>query len=348
MDYTIFLKKIQNKMVQGPYAFVGEEIYLADNTLRVLKENYVEESLETMNYMMIDASKSSVNDIMESCYQLPLMAEKRLTVVKDISENQIKEIGHKMDDLIKIGSTSIIIFLICPFDLKKNTKFYKTLSKIDAIVNFDTVSEANVKNWINRKIRSKKIEINDDAFEMFLMHINYRRDNENNSLYFVDGELNKLFNLNKKTIEINDVESITSKSPSSNIFKMTDAISDRDEKMAIIQLNRLFDTNEEPVKILYMISRHITNMAKVYQVQRLSDYEAMKRIGISSFEYKKIKSKINKYNFLELKNGVKLVKEADIIIKTKKNDPKILLESLLFRFMRFIDVDKIGNLNWPR
>lgn len=342
MDYTIFLKKINNKMIQGPYAFVGEEIYLADNTLASLKETYVNSSLETMNYKMIDASKSTVSDIIESCYQLPLMSEKRLTVVKDVSDNQIKELGQKIDELINIGSTSIVIFIFCPDNLKKNTKFYKALSKNDAIVNFDTVTESQVKNWINKKIINQKIEINDDALEMFLMHINYTKENENNSLYFVDGELNKIFNLNKNVIDINDIEEITSKSPSSNIFKLTDAISDRDEKTSIIQLNKLFETNEEPIKILYMVSRHIINMAKTYQSLKLSDYEAIKKIGISNFEYKKIKSKIHKFEFSELVLGVKLVKTVDIIIKSKKNDPKILLESLILCFIRSIDVNEIS------
>lgn len=341
MEYTVFLNRIKNNMIEGPYAFVGEELYLADNTIESLKNKYMPKNLESMNYRLIDASKSSINDIMESCYQLPLMSEKRLTVVKDLSDNQIKELGSKMEELIDLGSTSIIIFLICPGDINKSTNFYKKLMKNDHIVSFDTVTEAQLKNWVKRKIDQAKLKIEEDALELFLLHINYTKDNSNNSLYFVDGELNKLYSIDKDMITVSDIEEITSKSPSSNIFKLTDAITNKNETEAILQLGRLFTTNEEPVKILYMISRHITNMSKVYKSLNMSDYEATKKIGISNFEYKKIKSGISRFNLDELKNGLDLIKNADIIIKSKKNDPKVLLESILIGFIRFIDVNNI-------
>ncbi|WP_099950722.1 DNA polymerase III subunit delta [Ezakiella peruensis] len=341
MDYSIFINRIKKNMIGGPYAFVGEETFLADNTLELVKEAYVDPSLESMNYLLIDASKQSVNDILESAYQLPLMAEKRLTVVKDISDAQTKELAGKIEDLIDLGSSSIVIFMFTPNNIKKTTNFYKFLSKADSIVEFNTVSESQLNNWVRRKIEHNNVEIDDDALSLFMMHINYTKENQNNSLYFVDSELNKLFSTQKQKISITDIEELTSKSPSSNIFKLTDAINERNEKEALRQIDNLFKTNEEPVRILYMITRQIINLNKVYKELGSSQYEATKRIGISPFEYKKIRASINKYNADELKLGLNLAKQADLIIKSKKNDPRILLESLLIGFFRFINIYEV-------
>ncbi|WP_296254810.1 DNA polymerase III subunit delta [uncultured Ezakiella sp.] len=341
MEYTIFINRVKKKMIGGPYAFVGEETFLADNTLDLIKETYVDPSLVSMNYLLIDASKQSINDILESAYQLPLMSEKRLTVVKDISDAQIKELAGKIEELINLGSSSIVIFVFTPNNIKKTTNFYKFLSKADALVEFNTVSESQLNNWVRRKIEQNNVEIEDDALSLFLMHINYTKENQNNSLYFVDSELNKLFSTQKQKISIADIEELTSKSPSSNIFKLTDAISERNEKEALRQIDNLFKTNEEPVRILYMITRQIINMNKVYRELGSSQYEATKRIGISPFEYKKIRANINEYSEDELKLGLHLAKRADLIIKSKKNDSRILLESLLIGFIRVVNIYEV-------
>ena len=269
------------------------------------------------------------------------MAEKRLTVVKDISDAQIKELVGKIEELISLGSSSIVIFVFTPNNIKKTTNFYKFLSKADAVVEFNTVSESQLNNWVRRKIEQNNVEIDDDALSLFLMHINYTKENQNNSLYFVDSELNKLFSTQKQKISIADIEELTSKSPSSNIFKLTDAISERNEKEALRQIDNLFKTNEEPVRILYMITRQIINMNKVYRELGSSQYEATKRIGISPFEYKKIRANINEYSEDELKLGLHLAKRADLIIKSKKNDPRILLESLLIGFIRVVNIYEV-------
>ena len=124
---------------------------------------------------------------------------------------------------------------------------------------------------------------------------------------------------------------MVNKSISSNIFNLTDAISQKNRKKAIQELNKLLNNGEEPVKILYMLSRHMINVLKIinYKNQGYKDYDIMRLVGISKFEFNKIFSTLKNFSEDKARYNLEKCMEADYILKTKKNEPNVLLFELV-------------------
>ncbi|MDD7761937.1 MAG: DNA polymerase III subunit delta [Firmicutes bacterium] len=325
MDYTEFLAKIKTKMIRGAYIFCGSEIYLADNTLKTLKEAYIPSELEDFNYQLLDAESLGAIEIVEKTEQLPLMNDYRLIIVKNLTDTAMKDMASILDNIFD-NPYVVVIFYFCPNTPKKNFNFYKIIASKNSVVEFNPVSDAQMSNWVVKKLKEKNIIIEDDALDLFNLYISFSSDDS--SLYKVLNEIEKLISLEKSTIKLDDVKELISKTASANIFNLTDAISSRNTKIALQELEKLFLTREEPIRILYMISRHIILMNKIKNLN-LGEYEASKKIPISLYEYRKIKTNINRYDSPSLKYALKKVKEADEIIKSQKNNPQLLLENLV-------------------
>ncbi|HAE91727.1 MAG TPA: DNA polymerase III subunit delta, partial [Tissierella sp.] len=86
MNYSEFMKSINKESLLSVYLFVGAEEYLMNEAIESLKERYIDESLEALNYMIIDGKEMKFDNILNACETLPFMSSKKLVVIKDISE----------------------------------------------------------------------------------------------------------------------------------------------------------------------------------------------------------------------------------------------------------------------
>ncbi|MDO5716751.1 MAG: DNA polymerase III subunit delta [Tissierellia bacterium] len=322
-----FLKKIEKKMVRGYYLFQGQEVFLADNTLERLIDAYVEEPYRDFNLTYIEGDKHSFSEIEEMLAQLPFMSDIKVVVIKNFAKEHGKEFGKRIIDLMDRDEHLICVLYHCPETLGKNYGLVKKLSERKRVISFDSVTDKQLEGWVEKKIYEGKKKIAEDAKVLFLEFINYSRDREFKSLYAVEGEIEKLLNIDKDTIELFDVENLTSKSVSTNIFRLTDAIGARKIKEALLQLQVLEELDEEPIRTLYMVSRLILLMygAKSGKNRQVSSYEIQSSLGIGNYEWKKVEDYIQYYTLEELEKAILEVQNTDAILKSKKNDRHIEL-----------------------
>lgn len=330
MDYTNFLKKAKSNDIGGIYIFQGEEDYLAKNTIDYLKNNLINKDVLEFNLFERDATEMTYSELYSEIVRLPFMSNKRLIVLTEWGELS-RDIAKNYDELEKMKDTYIMILLSSPETARKNLAIVKTLNKYDRLVNFDMVSPFALKNWVLRKFKSKEKNITDSALEKFLLYLNYSKDSVYNSLYKVENEINKVSDISNDTIDANIIENIVNQSVSANIFRLTDSIGNKNKSMALKELENLYDIGEEPIKILYMVSRYFQNLLKIcnYKEQNYKVYDINKMIGLSKFEFDKLVIVSNRLNYKTACEYVKKCKEADWIIKTIKNEPKITLFKLI-------------------
>lgn len=324
MDYIKFLDKLKKKAINGIYIFEGPEEYLAKNTINSIKNTfYHDENIREFNIFEREAADLSYKDLQDEVIRLPFMADKRLIVLKEWS-NLSLELSKNYEDLEKMKDTYILVLFTSPEKPNRNLAIYKILKKYDRIVEFDMVSSPVLKNWIIRKVNDGNKTIRNDALNLFVDYLNYGNNSDFNSLYKVENEIFKLINITDNEITVDTVKLLVNKSIRVSIFDLTDAIIDRNRDKGIYELNNLFLTGEEPIKILYMISRYYQNAIKIYSYKRqnYNDYDIMRMVQLSKFEYNKIISTLKYYDLQKLSYSLNKCIEADFILKTKKMSRK--------------------------
>src|SRR5690554_4820371 len=86
MNYIELISDIKKDKIKSLYFFTGSEEYLMYETIEVLKSKYIDESLETLNYIILDGKDISFDNILNACETLPFMSPKKIVIIKDISE----------------------------------------------------------------------------------------------------------------------------------------------------------------------------------------------------------------------------------------------------------------------
>lgn len=330
MNYTSFLKKIKSDEASGIYCFQGEEDYLAKNTINFLKKELIDESVLEFNSFEKDAADMTYNNLYEEIVRLPFMAKKRVIILYNWTDLS-KDLAKNYEEIEKFKDSYILVLMSSPESPRKNLSIVKTLMKYDRLVDFDMVNPAALKNWILKKLQEENKKISEAALRKFIEYLNYSKDSEFNSLYKIENEIKKLASISSESIDESIVDSMVNKSISSNIFNLTDAISQKNRKKAIQELNKLLNNGEEPVKILYMLSRHMINVLKIisYKNQGYKDYDIMRLVGISKFEFNKIFSILKNFSEDKARYNLEKCMETDYILKTKKNEPNVLLFELV-------------------
>lgn len=332
--YNEFLKEIKADSLNSAYLFIGEEEYLMNEIIDLLKVKYIESSLETLNFSIIDGKEGSLDSVINACETLPFMSSKKIVLVKDITTLLDKEPSGEEDALYNYLDNlgSYLILIIIGNDLKKTTKLYKYFNKSNKAVEFPNLKGKELNSWIEDILKKYNRNMNLANINYFAQQTSYNSRNTNITLYDLENELLKLINYTKNSeISKEDINTVLIKSIDTNIFDLLAAINRGDSDNSLAIFNDMYMQNEPIQKILVMITRQIRLMLgyKLYRNKGYGEGEIQDKLIIKSFEYSKISSQSKSFTIKQLENTLNKILLLDKQIKTTSNDEKVLMEMLL-------------------
>lgn len=334
MIYNEFLKAIKEDSLNSAYLFVGEEEYLMNETIDALKSKYIESSLETLNYSIIDGKEASLDMVINACETLPFMSSKKIVLLRDITALLDKEPTGAEDVLFKYLDNlgSYLLLIVIGNDVKKTTKLYKYFNKSNKAVEFSNLKGKDLNIWIEKILKKHNRNMNFANINYFSQQTSYASRNTNLTLYDLENELLKLINYTKNSeISKEDINTVLIKSIDTNIFDLLAAINRGDSHSSLVIFNDMYMQNEPIQKILVMITRQIRLMLgyKLYRNKGYGEGEIQDKLGIKSFEYSKISSQSKAFTIKQLENTLNKILSLDKQIKTTSTDEKVLMEMLL-------------------
>lgn len=334
MNYSEFLKLIKEENLLPAYLFVGVEEYLMNQTIERLKSKYIEPSLESLNYSIIEGKDSNIDMLINACETLPFMSSKKIVILKDISGLLEKESKESEDQLYKylddLGSYLILIAI--ENDLKKTSKIYKYFNKSNSAVEFSNLKGKDLNNWIEKILKKNKKHMNFSNLNFFTQQTAYTSRNSELTLYDLENELLKLINYSSgEEITKEDISKVLIKSIDTNIFDLLAAINRGDSHSSLVIFNDMYMQNEPIQKILVMITRQIRLMLgyKLYRNKGYGEGETQDKLGIKSFEYSKISSQSRAFTIIQLQETLDKILTLDRQLKSTSVDEKILMEMLI-------------------
>lgn len=211
-----------------------------------------------LNLSRVDGNNATFETLSKEFSSIPFLAKKRMVVVEnflgkkpkipssakatDGTAKEITEYLLKVDD-------SIIIFFESS-DIKKN-EFVKTLSRKKKgeihIYSYPLLRGYDLKKWIQDEAKNLDVSIDSAAVEILMQNIG-------SDLWQMSSELQKLsaYCADKKMITRADTELIVSSKLEDNIFKLTDALGDKDTKTCLRIFHEMLES--EPDKGQYILT----------------------------------------------------------------------------------------------
>lgn len=314
------------KKVNPIYFFYGEEAYLIRRAVEQVKDLALEDGIADFNYdsfYSLDAEVSHVRDVVET---LPMMASKRVVVLKEAQELSEKEWEVLQPVITEAVDTAV--FVISASKVDKRKKSIKSLLDNAISVEFKRPFENQMPQWIQFIAEQYGLTIRSDAANLIYRLVG-------NHLTEIDLEMSKLaaFLGDRTEVETSDVASVVSKSREESIFDLTKAVALGDRSMALSCLVNLLDQGQNEIGIVSMIARHIRMLIQVYNGLKhgYKGAQLAQYAQISTYFLNEYLQQIKFWNLKKLENTLLALNETDKALKSSPLSSHIWLENLIIK-----------------
>ena len=250
IDAQKFYKNLENRQLAPLYFLFGEEPYLLNQSVERFKYAVLNEGAVDFNYSLFYARDVDVEIVRDGVETLPMMAARRLVVLKEAQELTDKE-WAELESLIE-SPVETTVFVILATRIDKRKKQIRLLLDKAECVEFKKPYENQMPSWINYIAQSLGLTIANDAIHLLHKLVG-------NHLTEVEGELKKLgeFIGGQRRIEMADVARVVSRSKEENVFDFTKAIGENDRVKALEHLVFLMDQGQSETGIVSLVARHV-------------------------------------------------------------------------------------------
>ncbi|MBI2639072.1 DNA polymerase III subunit delta [Candidatus Peregrinibacteria bacterium] len=300
------------------FLFFGDDTYSLHEKLAFWRKEFEKKYGGETNVSLFEGKSINANEIFQACSAMPFLAEKRFTIVKNfLSEGRDEEKTAMAELLEKIADFSILVF--SEHDAPdRRVALYKKIHKIGKLVEFPSLTGSKLLGWIQKKVETRGGAIEKDAV-IFLSEV------VGGDLYRLENEIAKLVGYaGTRPITKRDIELLVDTQLTANIFRLTDGIGQKNQKLAIETLHQLMDSGEDLHRILYMIMRQfrIITGVKDLSSQGLSRDAIVAKLKEHPFVISNTIGQARNFSFDQLKRAYELL--IDIDTKLKSGGIKIL------------------------
>lgn len=329
-------KKINKKQIDPVYLLFGTEAFLINETKQLLIEHVLDEEEKDFNLSVYDLEETPIEAALEDAETFPFMGEKRLVILQNpsflTSEKSKGKVEHnvaKLEEYLAQPAPYSIVVFSAPYEkLDERKKVTKELKRKATVVEAKKLTEQELVAWVQERAETAGSQIDRDAIELLLSL-------SGTNLFMLTSEIDKLvlYAGDQKKIDKDMVDKLTARSLEQNIFSLVDKVVHRNVEAALRIYYDLLKQNEEPIKILSVITGQFR---LIYQVKELSrkgygQQQIAGSLKIHPFRVKLAAGQAGSFSDEELTRIMKLLADADYQMKTGGMRKEMLIEMILFQ-----------------
>lgn len=282
----------------------SKEPYLVDQKYKEMRKAFED------IYIDLNVSVIKQNKLFDAMETWPLMAEKKMLLIRDITENdEIAELITKVPEHCCI---------LIKGELDKRKKLYKNIKKVGEIIDIPVYKEKQMTDWIVKRSSELNMKLTRECATRIIQLCGI------GDMYLIENELIKLSSTDYEKITLDIIDRVVIKSPEYTAFTLTDAISRKNKVDAYKIIKTLAEQNEYLPLVLSLIFRNFA-ILKMLKTMREADVE---KAGIHSYSISLLRSYKNNYTESELDELMSICQATDFEMKNGVNH-RIALEKIV-------------------
>lgn len=329
-------KQIKTKQIKPLYLLYGTESFLINETYQLLIEHALNEEEVEFNLSTYDLEETPIEVALEDAETFPFVGERRLIILRNPSfltaERTKGKTEHnltKLETYLKEPAPYSVVVFVAPYEkLDERKKLTKELKRLASVLDAKKLSEQELKVWVRDRAASNGVQIDEDAVDLMLLL-------SGTNLFMLTGEVDKLalYAQQEKRIHSDMVDKLVARSLEQNIFSLVDKIVHRKIEQALRIYYDLLKQNEEPLKILAVITGQFRLIYQVKEMAR-NGYGQQQMAGylkVHPFRVKLAAGQAQYFSEQELTGIIKQLADADFQMKTGGMNKTLLIELFLFK-----------------
>lgn len=330
------LQELKQDIRQGTperlYFFYGEEVFLLHHYLKQLQKAIVDPLTESFNFHKLTAETFDMRSFADCVENLPMMADRTMTVVDEIDIFKMNEADReRMTEILSdIPDYCTVVFTYETIAFKPDKRYKKLWEAVNnngRLVEFEKQSQRDLVSWISRHFLANGKRIAPDLCV-------YLIDITGGTMTALSGEISKICAYSgADEIRKSDIDAVVEPVLDAVVFQMTDYLGQGNCGAALLKLRQLLKMQQEPIGILGAIGSHFRRLstAKILLDNGKTATELMKVCGIKDYPARKTMSAAGRFSGQFYKKAAELVLESDAQMKTSFDDGERILEILLMR-----------------
>lgn len=231
------------------YLFYGEESYLREHYLGMLKRKLIPAGCEDFNCHIVEGKGLNIQELADMAEAMPMMTDRTLVVVTDLDLFRLP--GDQREKLIAfledVPPYCCVVFVYDAIPYKPDRtmkKLYRALEAHVEAVEFQLTEGDALTDWVRRHFRElgKEIDRQTAEYLVFLCgsHMTGLAQEIAKIAAFAGGP----------AVTQADIDAVASPVLSAEVFKLSDAVLREDYDQAASILGDLLKAQTEPVRIL--------------------------------------------------------------------------------------------------
>jgi DNA polymerase-3 subunit delta len=326
LDFRKLQQRLENKAPDSLYLLMGEETFLIQEAVNLLRTRAVEEGLRDFNSDIFDVSETPVTQVRDACEVLPMMSPRRIVVFRGVDNLKDKDWEILLPLFDDPPETTT--FVMTAESLDKRKKAYKKIAETAVIVELKRPYENQIFDWIDYLAYRHDLKVNREAAQLLKQFVG-------TSLMELNNELMKLRDYlgERRTVDAPDILEVVSQTRVDRIFDLTDAIGRRDKVHALHSLANLLEQGQSEVGILAMITRHFRILGQIKDGQRegLSGQRLSTKAGIPGFLLQQYMEQIRHWDENKIQKTFVVLQDTDRGLKSSSLPPHVWLENFVLK-----------------
>lgn len=330
--YTQLKAALRSKTPAHCYIFHGEEAYLRDHYLAMLRKQLLDGPAEEFNFHRFDGQSIDLNRFFDAVEAIPMMSESSLVEVDDFDLFKLDETDREqlITVLSDVPDYCYLVFVYNTLDWKPDRRQRKLMAAIEAhaqIVEFSQPSERELTDWTAKHFLQAGKQITPELCRHIVMLTG-------GSMTAMASEIAKVISYSSTpVISRGDIDAVVEPVLDAVVFELTDAIANGNFALALRKLRTLLQMQEEPIPILGAIGAHLrkANAARVLMDGGKGQDSLMKLYGMGAYPAQKVCAFAKRVSPDFLARAVKLCEQTDLRLKTSYDAPERLLELLILQ-----------------
>ncbi len=327
--YKQLKKDIKEHSLGKLYFLHGEETYLRDYYLGEMKKQLLDGGMGTFNHHQMEGKDMSPHKLEEMVDCLPMMGERTLITVTDYDFYKAGE-GDRERYIALFSDLPdycclVVVYDLIPYKADARTKLAQTIKKEGTVVHFAPQEQSDLVDWIRRRFRAMDKDI-DSRLAMELIFLC------GDLMTNLASEIGKIGTYAKGArITREDIDAVATPQLDAVVFQMTNYMGEGNFDRAMGVLGQLYQMQEPPVKIMFMVSRQMRQLytARLVQERRQTTAQLASLLSIQSYPAEKLAQSARRFSLPWCRRSVVRCGETDYAMKSAGVDNQTLLTALI-------------------
>lgn len=284
------LKKSLVETLSNIYLVEGEDAFLRENAVRLIKEKALSEPDLNLTNLYGQDVKLDPESLLTSTESYPFMSEKRYVILRDYYPTAT-ELKHKAVKKVFSDPCDTTVLIIVNEQKCDNLKKLETVTFVDCY----KADEEVIVGYVRRRAMDEGVVITPSAIKLLMEYSNM-------DMTRIGGEIEKLLCFVGKNAEITEetVELLVSKSQDFQVYELTEAIGKRDYGKSFEILSDMLGKNQDKQRLFISVYYHFRRLLHA-TVSGATNAELAQVLETKEFVIKKAREQAKRFTPKRLK-----------------------------------------------